>query len=150
MWYNSPNIKKMAAAICRRRLALDRCAAAGGGEFRPARTGKRKNEKVKERLTGALLLFMVFFHRKGRLFVVPRVRICYDKYNGKELSQMKNHLSRLPAAALLLPCLSLPVQAAAIKPEELDALYYGAYITAGALLYILAGKLWKKFMDRRK
>ena len=102
--------------------------------------------------TSALLvmLFMVFFHRKGRFFVVPRVRICYDKYNGKELSQMKNHLSRLPAAALLLPCLSLPVQAAAIKPEELDALYYGAYITAGALLYILAGKLWKKFMDRRK
>ena len=87
---------------------------------------------------------------KEYLFLFKSWRICYDKYNGKELSQMKNHLSRLPAAALLLPCLSLPVQAAAIKPEELDALYYGAYITAGALLYILAGKLWKKFMDRRK
>ena len=63
---------------------------------------------------------------------------------------MKAVKRSLMAAAALAICMENTVLAAPLKEDEISVLFYGAFIGAGVLLYIAAGKLFDKFVKRRK
>lgn len=63
---------------------------------------------------------------------------------------MKAVKRSLMAAAALALCMENTVLAAPLKEDEISVLFYGVFIGAGVLLYIAAGKLFDKFVKRRK
>ena len=63
---------------------------------------------------------------------------------------MKAVKRSLMAAAALAIGMENTVLAAPLKEDEISVLFYGAFIGAGVLLYIAAGKLFDRFVKRRK
>ena len=63
------------------------------------------------------------------------------------MRKLRNYIMMAAALMAMMPVTAL---AAPIKQEELDTLLYGGVIMGGVVVYLVAGKLWEKFMSGRQ
>lgn len=68
----------------------------------------------------------------------------------RERLSLKQLISRAFALTLYLSAAAVTSYAAPLKEDEKQVLMYGAFIMGGVIIYIVAGKLFEKFVKNRK